>query len=114
MSEVFSSIHLQFIKFGKLFQNIGPTTLNDPNANVFLTVFGIIRWSLMLLDLRVWFVSEHLISIFLKYSGTSPLKHLKTSVRILNLILGLISSQCNSANDCVLLSYFVLPRNLVP
>ena len=70
---------------------------------------GITSLSFMLLDLRLCVHSVHLTSRFIRYFGTSPLRHLDTNNRILNFILDFIGSQYSSANASLLLSYLPLP-----
>ena len=88
---------------------MGPATLKDLDAKICLTVLGTTSLSFMLLDLRLWVNSVHLTSRFIRYSGASPLRHLKTNTRILNFILDFTGSQCSSANASLLLSYLLLP-----
>ena len=87
-----SKLLLFLIWFGSLFLSVSPTTLKDLAAKVCLTVLGMTSLSFMLLDLRLWVCLVHLTSRFIKYTGGSPLRHLNTSTRILNLILGLMEA----------------------
>ena len=104
-----SKLLLFLVWFGSLFQSVSPATLKDLPANICLTVLGVTSLSFMLLDLGLWFPLEHLTSRFIQYSGASPLRHLNTSTRILNLILDFMGSQCSSANASLLLEYLLLP-----
>ena len=62
---------------GRPFHNLGPATLNDLSANVFLLVKGIQRRVLSHVDLKPNFdVVDFNSSSSIKYDGAKPLRHL--------------------------------------
>ena len=77
---------------GTLFHSLGPLTLNDLSANVFLVVVGTLSNSFWL-DTRPCLQSSFASSRSCRYFGAIPCLHLKTIVKTLYSIPDLMGSQ---------------------
>ena len=108
-----SVVLLSLTLLGRVFQSLGPYTLNDLLANVCLFVEGTSSRSLVFEECNLGCFIFFLVMSFCRYVGAWLFWHLYMCVAILKSILSLIGSQCRYLLISVALSFMILVLPIV-